>query len=723
MLKLAISRGWLNALLCTIPQLPKDAIKREILPLAITKGQLSQSVASRLSCCQIIGQVATKFEPFWIKKELLGLVTSLCQDVDYEVRACMCNELESIARALGGELTKAFIISELMELTNDEECTVRLAAIETVANLLQLLDDEICVKVIIPLVQNFCDSAHKKNNETLVTVSQLFGKLSYGLNVNLTESQKKWFVEYFQKLCSSGLTETKNKVNHFQRFNAFNESLEETRCTEIRRNCAFNFPAMVLFVGPENFTKELASCFHALVTDRKSVVRRTISCGFHEIIKLLGSSVHCLQPELHILLMDESFQVLEGVISNLNIVLTALSNGGRSSLPESKLNNLSELIPPVITCEHTVSQSNNWRVHEQLLGKFASFVKCFTSDQIYYKFVPVLFDVLHRNHVLPVTHAAAYTLCIFIKNNTRSEQRDELCCRFIEDCGKGRSYRHRLLFIKICIYILEIFSRKFFKEHFFVFALELAMDPVVNIRLQFCNLLPKLKSVLKLPVDRGLLQRLEQCVRQLLSEEQDPDVSTAVREAVLKLDKIEVVMETLSRRSMFEEDLVDQKKEEEEAQMEERERSGLSLARHGSDGKKKNPSKDDKTNKKVGTVNSKKYGHGKQELKKTTSKEGKTCGSKSSGSKNLHVQSTNSGLTKMSSMTSALPDLASCSYLSENSTGTSSKKVTSGPSLVTVKSSHSSMTHKSTTSKKSHSIPGSSKPTTKVIRSQPASKR
>jgi serine/threonine-protein phosphatase 4 regulatory subunit 4 len=57
---------------------------------------------------------------------------------------------------------------------------------------------------------------------------------------------------------------------------------------------------------------------------------------------------------------------------------------------------------------------------------------------------------------------------------------------------------------------------------------------VVNIRLKFCNLLPKLKSVLKLPVDRGLLQRLEQCVRQLLSEEQDPDVSTAVREVCMR---------------------------------------------------------------------------------------------------------------------------------------------------------------------------------------------
>ena len=38
-------------------------------------------------------------------------------------------------------MTKAFIISELVELTNDEECTVRLAALETMANLLQLLDD------------------------------------------------------------------------------------------------------------------------------------------------------------------------------------------------------------------------------------------------------------------------------------------------------------------------------------------------------------------------------------------------------------------------------------------------------------------------------------------------------------------------------------------------------------------------------------------------------
>lgn len=38
---------------------------------------------------------------FRIKKELMALVASLCQDVDYEVRGCMCQQLETIARALG----------------------------------------------------------------------------------------------------------------------------------------------------------------------------------------------------------------------------------------------------------------------------------------------------------------------------------------------------------------------------------------------------------------------------------------------------------------------------------------------------------------------------------------------------------------------------------------------------------------------------------------------
>ena len=60
---------------------------------------------------------------------------------------------------------------------------------------------------------------------------------------------------------------------------------------------------MVLFVGPENFTKELASCFHALVTDRKSIVRRTISCGFHEVLHNFPSSAFLIEETCNVLLV------------------------------------------------------------------------------------------------------------------------------------------------------------------------------------------------------------------------------------------------------------------------------------------------------------------------------------------------------------------------------------------------------------------------------------
>ncbi len=70
-------------------------------------------------------------------------------------------------------------------------------------------------------------------------------------------------------------------------------------------------------------------------------------------------------------------------------------------------------------------------------------------------------------------------------------------------------------------------------------------DPIVNVRLHLCRLLPSLKSVLKLPGDRVLLQKLEQTVRKLISQERDPDASQAIRDAVTEMDRIEVAMETV----------------------------------------------------------------------------------------------------------------------------------------------------------------------------------
>lgn len=64
-----------------------------------------------------------------------------------------------------------------------------------------------------------------------------------------------------------------------------------------------------------------------------------------------------------------------------------------------------------------------------------------------------------------------------------------------------------------------------------MFCGDFLQDPVLNVRLKFCTMPPRLKSLLKLPTDRHLLQQLEQCIRKLLSSEKEPDVCNAVREA------------------------------------------------------------------------------------------------------------------------------------------------------------------------------------------------
>ncbi|XP_072036473.1 serine/threonine-protein phosphatase 4 regulatory subunit 4-like [Amphiura filiformis] len=580
-----IADRWLEVLLDVITYLPKDIIKRDILTTAIAKGQLSQNLHSRLASCQILGKIATRFDSFMIKRDILPLVTALCQNVDYEVRACMCRQLDAVARGLGLEPTKSAILPELVDLSNDEESCVRLAALETIVSLLSLLDDDTCTQTIIPLVCKFCENAMQSEDSTLPVVAKQFGKLCHGLSVNLSDDQKSWFLDFYRKLCVIGLNE-KSRINDRQSPPVLSLYREEDRYAECRRYSAFNFPCLVLFVGARNFKSDLHGTFTSLCDDPNKSVRITTACGFHEVAKLLGSSIHIIQGELISLLKDESLDVIQGVVSNLPDTLDAFSKGTGSVVTETKIlgfgfdnlvinrrvTGLSELIPAFMSAENQASNSMNWRLHADVLDKFSALPRCLTSDQIHNKFVPLVYKQITTHRVLPVQLAAARTLCVFMRYNRKLEQRQEICSKLIEGCCHSKNYRYRKLFIDICLFVMELFSKTFFKENFYNFVLELAQDPVANVRLRFCSILPKLKSQMKLPKDMQNLQQLELEVRKLLSMEKDNDVVTAVRSAVFELDRIQVYVESLTKRHYMEDDLLDQKKEEEERLLLEMER-------------------------------------------------------------------------------------------------------------------------------------------------------
>lgn len=102
------------------------------------------------------------------------------------------------------------------------------------------------------------------------------------------------------------------------------------------------------------------------------------------------------------------------------------------------------------------------------------------------------------------------------------------------------------MFVDICRIVIELYSKKFFKETFYEYLLELHTDSVPNIRLNLCSILPDLKRLLILPTDRGLLQQLDACVRKLLVAEKDKDVMDGVQSALEELDKIHIPMQSVS---------------------------------------------------------------------------------------------------------------------------------------------------------------------------------
>lgn len=81
----------------------------------------------------------TKFnslvDNFRVKKEIVPIVISLCQDVSGEVRAAMASELPNISATLGQE-TSTCLMTYILDLNLDEDLKVRGAIFEAIAHML-----------------------------------------------------------------------------------------------------------------------------------------------------------------------------------------------------------------------------------------------------------------------------------------------------------------------------------------------------------------------------------------------------------------------------------------------------------------------------------------------------------------------------------------------------------------------------------------------------------
>lgn len=332
-----VANAWLETLLDAIDLLPSDVIKKEVVGIAIGKADPDQTITSRKSACRVLGKVAGKLDSLTVRQDILPAVLALCQDEDPSVRQDMCNQIGVVARSIGVEVTEATLLTLLVELGNDENPEVRIASISAIVQLTGYLTDQTCANTIVPLVMKSCERAKVAEDDTLPRISHHLGRLCHGLSSNLDESQKDWFITFYKHLARLGLSPSRD--NSFKKGKKSDSqpmpdllppiAIDKSEmCSECRLQCAFNFPAMVQFAGPENFVSVLQTTFTDLASDPTWRVRQTLAKGLHEVSRLVTSGLGVTKMEICGLFADSHIEVLEAMVSNMVHVIDALARQG-----------------------------------------------------------------------------------------------------------------------------------------------------------------------------------------------------------------------------------------------------------------------------------------------------------------------------------------------------------------------------------------------------------
>ncbi|XP_014233336.1 serine/threonine-protein phosphatase 4 regulatory subunit 4-like isoform X2 [Trichogramma pretiosum] len=555
-----IANAWLETTLDAIEALPLEHFKRKVLPIAQAGAQSSQSVNTRMTSCQLLGKLATRLDPASLRDEILPAVQSLCRDTNNDVRACMCLQLHLLVKGLSNE-DSSKLLSLVIEMVNDEQSNVKLAAVRTVGEIVFLLPSDTIKDIILPLVKLTCEKAVKPDNPLLCVIAKEFGKFALGLEPHITAADKAWFLKYYMQLAQ------------MQSDPAKPPNLLNDRLLDCRRSCAWNIPAMFLFAsgsgaeGSGAGAAILVPTFRQLAYDSHFLVRRSIGLGFHEVVKILGAKCGLVRNELLRLLKDDREEVLEGLLEHLDESLEQLQQHQLIGSESSEMHTI-ELGKSLLKCEAELSLSKRWRLSVGLFSQLERIgPKYLSSDFCYSYLVPVCFKRILHSRPQPVRLAAGRTLLQLLRYNLKSQYRAEIRSQLRRELCKSSHCYVRMNYIHTMLQAAKLFSASYFKEHFCADLLSLADDPVPNVRMKLVTLLPQIKAMLRLPQDKKLLAGLEAVVAKLLNAEKCRDVNCALMEAMRHMEQIQLRADNQSML-MHKYDPEDAKKYEEEKRLE-----------------------------------------------------------------------------------------------------------------------------------------------------------
>uniref|UniRef100_A0A1Y1KKB2 Serine/threonine-protein phosphatase 4 regulatory subunit 4 n=3 Tax=Photinus pyralis TaxID=7054 RepID=A0A1Y1KKB2_PHOPY len=509
--------AWMDTLIAIIPVLSETQIKQEIIRLVNHKSLLSQPVLSRIASCKLLGKIAVHkdLDSTDVKRDVLPLAQSLCQDCHPEVRTVMCSQLAHVAQGLGTSLVKGTLLASLVELGSDENMYVRAASVSSIVQIFPYSSLDVKKATLLPLLKQLCERSLKQDELTPATLSKEIGRIFEGLQHAFTATEALWFLNFYKKLATKGL------VSEGGELTGADPNMEVT----CRQHAAVNLPMVSSFtfaVLPTQ-TDTLYTIFTGLAADPCYIVRRTVAGCLSAVINIFGVNSKILKKDFVRLLQDDSEEVLSSLVQQLGVTLELFAQYGTLSRQTASPDTV-DIGRAMLKCQFELTSGNNWRLLMHLLHQLEYLPNCMPPDFIHQHFTPFVLNCAVQGRARPVRAQAVRTLLIFLRYNGKEMQRRWLRDNLVQQLCRSDSYYTRLIYIRLCKSAIEIFSDKYFKDYFFDHLLDLAGDPVPNIRLCVANLFAFLKQMLVLPEDKLLNERLNDAMRKYANDEEDRDV-------------------------------------------------------------------------------------------------------------------------------------------------------------------------------------------------------
>ncbi|XP_072568521.1 serine/threonine-protein phosphatase 4 regulatory subunit 1 isoform X1 [Paramormyrops kingsleyae] len=249
-------------------------------------------------------------------------------------------------------------------------------------------------------------------------------------------------------------------------------SRAQTVDMEIAKHCAYSLPGVALTLGRQNWHC-LRDTYETLASDMQWKVRRTLAFSIHELALILGDQLTAadLVPIFNSFLKDLD-EVRIGVLKHLYDFLKLLHQDTRRKY----LYQLQEFL--------VTDNSRNWRFRSELAEQLVLLLELYSGQDVYDYLRPLAFS-LCTDRVSSVRWIA-YKLVSEIIRKLSSDPPlvADFMVELVDKFCHSPKWSGRQAFASVCQLVIEddCVSLEQFSEHLLAPLLQLASDPVPNVR-------------------------------------------------------------------------------------------------------------------------------------------------------------------------------------------------------------------------------------------------